>query len=106
MENSIKYGLLMLGEMLKARQLVASSPANNGGTRFSNDVFTFNPYYWVEPDDPGYNPDYETGFTHHSTGFSCSWYKHLILSFSADQITVKEWHEIIIECLNSIAKDD
>lgn len=102
MDNLIVASLSMLGEMLVERGLVDSSPAENTGVRFTNDVFTFNSYYWCETDEPGYNPEHETGFTHHSTGFSCSWYKHLRCSPIADEVTVDQLHEIIIDCLNSI----
>lgn len=66
---------------------------------FDNEVFTIRPYYWGDDDSIANLPN----FVYKPTNFQIQWYKYPLRdSYMNQNITVKEFKEIIEKCKKSV----
>lgn len=66
---------------------------------FDNEVFTIRPYYWGDNDSIASLPN----FVYKPTNFEIQWYKYPLRdSYMNQDITVKEFKEIIEQCRKSL----
>lgn len=77
----------------------AARTANHGGASIVNDTFQLHPERWS--DDP---EDDDPNFSHTSSGFAVSWYKHIGRGAEMNRdITVSEWAGILQDCIAAIS---
>ena len=103
-------GIIMLAEYIQEMRGDSYPLSSNGGeVPYESDIFDMRTYCWCDGDREGHENGCPPNFKHHDSGLILNWYKHCGRGITSNkeinqEITKKEWFNILQECMDSLGE--